>query len=323
MIPCADEALISRLSARCPAPPSRLSPLAPIGPCKGIVTTIVARIAATGEVEAVYRQDGDRLWRALHTGPARRSRRCSTSLKQGRRRRAAQAVSGVLVGCVCVVASGCSAPGGSAPSASAPATSSTTQPTQTPDPSLVVVPATANIFGAGHDRAPAPGGGGGGTLPPLWPLPSGAARIVTFPSVNGEVTPNSDVDDYNGPGGDEQGRPTIIESFGGISGIVHQTNGMFLVGVFLTDDEPADPAPARLDFTDNEQFALLEPEIGQTFFIGDGGGHRYFAPPGATRLFLGFADAFSPVGFDYYQGQPGYYQNNSGELEVQIDVSIE
>lgn len=32
----------------------------------GIVTTIVARVATTGEVEAVYRQDGDRLWRALY-----------------------------------------------------------------------------------------------------------------------------------------------------------------------------------------------------------------------------------------------------------------
>jgi RNA polymerase sigma factor (sigma-70 family) len=30
------------------------------------VTTIVARAAATGEVEAVYRDDGDRLWRALY-----------------------------------------------------------------------------------------------------------------------------------------------------------------------------------------------------------------------------------------------------------------
>lgn len=30
------------------------------------MTTIVARVAATGEVEAVYRQDGGRLWRALY-----------------------------------------------------------------------------------------------------------------------------------------------------------------------------------------------------------------------------------------------------------------
>lgn len=32
----------------------------------GIVATIVTRVAAGSEVEAVYRQDGDRLWRALY-----------------------------------------------------------------------------------------------------------------------------------------------------------------------------------------------------------------------------------------------------------------
>jgi len=44
-------------------------------------------------------------------------------------------------------------------------------------------------------------------------------------------------------------------------------------------------APARLDITDREEFDLLEPEIGQTFLIGEGAGHRYRAPEGATRLF--------------------------------------
>jgi len=32
----------------------------------GIVITVVAGAVATGDVEAVYRQDGDRLWRALY-----------------------------------------------------------------------------------------------------------------------------------------------------------------------------------------------------------------------------------------------------------------
>ena len=40
--------------------------LAPIGPYKGIVATIVTRVAAGNDVEAVYRQDGDHLWRALY-----------------------------------------------------------------------------------------------------------------------------------------------------------------------------------------------------------------------------------------------------------------
>ena len=37
-----------------------------IRPYRGIVTTIVAHAVATGDVEAVYRSDGDRLWRALY-----------------------------------------------------------------------------------------------------------------------------------------------------------------------------------------------------------------------------------------------------------------
>jgi hypothetical protein len=223
------------------------------------------------------------------------------------RRRYAPAVSGALA--ACLMASGCGAPVGSAPSASA----------------VVVVPASANIFGAGQESAPDPGGGGGGTLPPLWPLPSGATRFVTFPSVTGEVNPITNFESvgYNGPGGDMQS-DTDVESFGGISGIVHHSNGMFLVGVFLTDDPPADPAPARLDFSDREQFDLLEPEIAQTFFIGDGGGHRYLVPPGATRLFLGFVNAYTPGDpLRLSHGEPGYYANNAGELEVKVDVSIE
>jgi RNA polymerase sigma factor (sigma-70 family) len=37
-----------------------------IRPYMGIVATMVARASATDAVEAVYRQDGDRLWRALY-----------------------------------------------------------------------------------------------------------------------------------------------------------------------------------------------------------------------------------------------------------------
>lgn len=186
----------------------------------------------------------------------------------------------------------------------------------------MVVPATSNIFGAGQEKAPAPGGGGAGIVPPEWPLPSGA-NSVTFPSVTGEVNPISETVGYNGPDGDLTS-DTDVESFGGISGIVHHGNGMFLVGVFLTDDPPADPAPPRLDFTDGEQFDLLEPEIGQTFFIGDGEGRRYNVPPGATRLFLGFVNAYTPGDpLHLSHGEPGYYGNNSGELEVEVDVAIE
>lgn len=182
--------------------------------------------------------------------------------------------------------------------------------------STQVVPGTANIFGAGHDAPPQPGGGGGGTMPPVWELPAGST-IVTVPCIIGEVTPFTGQPLMNGPEGDRQGaggESTGVSSYEGISGITNRNGGMFLVGVFLTDEVPSDPAPDRLDFTDNEDFAELAPEIAQTFMVGDGQGRTFRIPAGATRLFLGFADAF------LYRGEPGWYGNNSGAFEVTVAI---
>jgi hypothetical protein len=222
---------------------------------------------------------------------------------------------GALV--VCLFSAGCATT--SAPTATPTPTVGPSTPTASPTlaPNQVIVPARANIFGAGRDEPPEPGGGGAGVLPPAWSLPDGLAQLVTVPSITGQVNPVAtglNPRQPNGPGGDLIG-PTNIESYDGISGIVHAENGMFLVGVFLTDDEPTDPAPERLDFTDNEDFELLEPQIGQTFLIGDGVGRRFLAPSDATRLFLGFADAAA------YQGPPGYYDNNSGQLLVTMEFT--
>lgn len=178
----------------------------------------------------------------------------------------------------------------------------------TPRPVL----ATANIFGAGYGDAPAPAGGGGGTLPPGWRLPTGSARVVTFPRIAGTVTPVQGTEPYKGARGTAADN-TDVSSWRGISGIVDRGNGMFLVGVFLADGEPALPAPSRLDFTAKEDFGNIAPLIGQTFFIGDGADRRYEVPASATRLYVGFADSYNG---EYFQGQPGYYDNNAGRLEV-------
>jgi len=97
---------------------------------------------------------------------------------------------------------------------------------------------------------------------------------------------------------------------------------MFLVGVFLTDATPADPAPARLDFTSNDNFTSLTPLLGQTFFIGDGltgtgvGARQQFTiPAAATRLFLGFADA------SFLRGNPGAYSDNAGSLTAAFQIT--
>jgi hypothetical protein len=229
-------------------------------------------------------------------------------------------VTALLVGACAAPASSMPAPSTAAPPVLSPTPQSTPEVTPTPAPtavpSILTVSAFSNIFGAGHDRPPAPAGGGAGRLPAEWPLPDGGRRIATFPVVTGMVFGRVGQAPANGPGG-ETGIGTDVVSFGGISGIVHENRAMFLVGVFLTDAEPADPAPKRLDFTDNEDFELLEPEIAQTFLIGDGVGRRYLAPEGATRLFLGFAEGM------FYVGRPGFYGNNEGELQVKVDVAVE
>jgi hypothetical protein len=206
------------------------------------------------------------------------------------------------------------------PSAEAVATTRTTPrplcPTAIvgePDPATVI-DARANIYGAGRAEPVEPGGFGAGRLPPVWPLPRGGKRVVTISDVAGCVTPISGSTPFHGPAGDGVG-PTLVEPHEGISGITHRRNGMFLVGVFVTDAEPRDPAPPTLDFTDGEDFASIEPEIGQVFFIGDGQNRQFVAPAEATRLFLGFADAPS------YRGPPGAYDNNAGRLAATVSVA--
>lgn len=195
---------------------------------------------------------------------------------------------------------------------SGPSPSVAMSPSADPDDPTKVVPASANIFGAGHAAAPAPGGGGGGTLPVMWSLPAGANLVVTFPAVSGEVTPVNENQQRNTAEGQDFSS-TDITSHAGISGVVHRSRGMFLVGVFLTDGEPTDPPPPRLDVTDSPRNQVSAPLIGQVFHVGDGVGRSYRAPATATRLFVGFADAAA------FHGAPGYYGNNSGRLSVTVE----
>jgi hypothetical protein len=67
--------------------------------------------------------------------------------------------------------------------------------------------------------------------------------VLTFPSVTGSINPIKDYARFVSAAGD-QGHygATDVTSFGGISGIIHRRNGMFLVGVLLADSSPAEPA---------------------------------------------------------------------------------
>ena len=186
----------------------------------------------------------------------------------------------------------------------------------------VSISSQANVFGAGHASPPAPGGNGAGTLPPVVSLPAGSARVVRFPSLTGTAFASCSNAVSNGPDGSCNALGTDIASVSGIAGLISAANNM-VVGVFLGPAEPADPAPARLDFRPTalgQTFADLSPALRQVFFIGDGrapGGalQRFHAPAGATRLFVGIADSFD------FSGSVCCYADNSGGFEGTVDVS--
>jgi hypothetical protein len=108
-----------------------------------------------------------------------------------------------------------------------------------------------------------------------------------------------------------------ISAAGAISGI-SSTHGVgYLVGVFLPDGIPQRPPPEDLNFGHDYDFKVLSPLLRQTFFIGDsarptGRSSGSGCPRGPTGLYLGFADAWS------FRHEPGYYDDNSGSLEVTV-----
>ena len=184
---------------------------------------------------------------------------------------------------------------------------------------FVSVDGKSNIFASGLTAVPALGGGGG-LLPVEHAFGSGGGTGFTF-SVSGftnccSSTPNSL--------GDGSGGATNIGPLGGISGISGPST-MFLTGVFLGASVGSTP-PAALNFSapGGTSFASLSGlQLGQTFFIGDGltgsgtgSVQSFIAPTGATRLFLGFSDAFG------FGSSPGYYDDNTGSLTVVINPSV-
>jgi hypothetical protein len=190
----------------------------------------------------------------------------------------------------------------------------------------LVVPGSANIFGAGHAAPPEPGSGGAGSLPPTFSFAALGGQVLTFSGVFGSVSCCNSA--QTGPdGGPFASGTTDITSYGGIAGVIDSQHTMFLVGVFLDASEPADPAPACLDFSTGqlgENFVVLAPAIGQVFYIGDGltgtgtgATQSFLVPATATRLQLGFADAQE---FGDPTSAPGFYGDNTGQVTAIFDV---
>ncbi len=186
----------------------------------------------------------------------------------------------------------------------------------------LTVSGMANIFGAGL-AAPPPGPFGNGIVPPFTAIT--ICIFLTFTSVTGAASFGGSIfcPPDGCPSGTAGNTGTNMNPQGGISGIIDDPGQIFfLAGVFLTDAPPLGPSPATLNFTGDENFTYLSPQIGQLFFVGDGLGNlgqtqTFEIPTGATRLFLGFADGNS------FHGDPGFYQDNAGSLTAEFVVSPE
>jgi len=180
----------------------------------------------------------------------------------------------------------------------------------------VVVDAKSNIFWAGQTAAPTDG-----VVPVMIPLPPGQNRTIQFVNVTGETDCGLGI--KAGPDGGTCGLMTDVETSAetGIGGLTHPSKTMFLVGVFLDDSSRGTPPPTKFDAAAAERRASTAPSLRSVFFIGDGltGGERhvFYVPRGATRLFLGFVDAWDGRAMT---GRSWAYFDNTGSLAVDYRV---
>ena len=182
--------------------------------------------------------------------------------------------------------------------------------------------ATDNIFGAGYGDTPDPAGNGGGTPAPGYPLPTAAGCVLTMTNVSGTIAVYSNGSN-NADGVGSFGTAAItVNSYRSLSGITMPHEGA-LVGVFGNGSTPTGTAPATLNFISlGTSFQSISPQLDQLFVIGDGltgngmgNVQSFYAPVGATMLYLGIAD--SPT----LAGNPGGYYDNSGYFTASFSIN--
>jgi len=182
----------------------------------------------------------------------------------------------------------------------------------------ITIDGRADIFGAGKVGSP-----GGGLLPSEINFTAGNGTMLTFSEVTGTVSGWAAGCDFNGPdGGQVCGfGGTHVLSLQGISGIKHNSKSMFLVGVFVDDSVPADPAPPLLDVSGANDVVEFAPLLNQSFFVGDGRTasgqiQEFHAPAGATRVFFGFAETLGFTG----PGLSDALGDNGGALSASYTI---
>ena len=196
----------------------------------------------------------------------------------------------------------------------------------------IVIPGTANIFAAGFGSTP---GSEGGTLPPSitgFTTPIFGSTSFTINSISGSVSCGVGCPAGSGAEGfavvqPVNGATNISAPGNGLSGIQFTGRDFFLVGVFLDNNAPS-IAPGTLVYSFDgvtnaaDGSPTFQPGLSQVFYIGDGRQgfnngagslQTFFAPVGATRLFVGFEDATA------FQGTPGMFSDNTGSLTVDFN----
>lgn len=158
------------------------------------------------------------------------------------------------------------------------------------------------------------------TLPPTVAVNGGDIIRALDPAVGGISFYNGVGAPFYGPSGNGLSG-SHLSALGGISGYIGPQGA--LAGVFLTDAIPNGAAPITLNFNPDGlggEFSVLNPAIGQVFYIGDGkttGGdfQTFIAPLGATRLALGIPDGFG------FNGGPGAYDDNDGSYSIRLGIN--
>jgi hypothetical protein len=197
---------------------------------------------------------------------------------------------------------------------------------------LLNVNGNMNIFLAGQASSP---GGLAGALPAEQDFLPVAGNVLSFtgpgiptPGITGTTTPCAACPSAGADGANLGSQPpatNISLSSTNISGIQYTGIEMFLIGVFLGPGLPGSPVASIGDYgtgavvTPNQ--LTYTPLVGQTFFVGDGltgtgsgSVQQFIVPTGATRLFLGFADAM------LFSGQASMYNDNTGSLAVNLQI---
>lgn len=161
-----------------------------------------------------------------------------------------------------------------------------------------------------------------GTLTVVISLPPGLGRSITFANISGTSSAGAawpTVDADGGPNVCGPGNATDLGSLNGLSSIRHITRCNFLAGAFVVGTPQIGTQPAGLTFV-NDTTILLNPELQQIFYIGNGvttdNQTQIFAVPNnATRIVLGVPDG------GCFRGTPGAYCDNTGTFAGTLIVT--